>query len=149
MPQELIVSKTIRIHATARDIWKALTDPDLTERYMHNSRVVSDWKVGSPIFFTGLSDGKETMFVKGEIVKYEPFKVLAFTCFGPQSGLPDIPANYTTVTYELHPDEADTLVLVTQGDFATVADGEKRYKETLGGWDYALIGLKTLLEIED
>jgi hypothetical protein len=61
----------------------------------------------------------------------------------------DIPANYTTVTYILQPHEDEMLLTVTQGDFANVADSERRYKETYNngeGWNPILVQIKALAE---
>lgn len=146
MPSHLIVKKTITIHAPSAKVWDAITNPELVKLYMFNSDVVCDWQVGSDIVFKGQVKGKEIIFVKGHIVRLEPGHLLEYTCFGPDSGLPDIPANYTKVVYTLIPEREDTLVTVTQGDFALIGDGEKRFADATKGWDYALDGLKNVAE---
>lgn len=89
------------------------------------------------------------MAVKGTIVDIQPGKLLAYTTFDPNSTLEDIPQNYVTVTYTLTPKGSQTLLEVTQGDFAHVADGERRYKETYNdgqGWTPILVEIKKLVE---
>jgi hypothetical protein len=74
---------------------------------------------------------------------------LAYTTFDPNSTLEDIPENYVTVTYTLTPKGNQTLLEVTQGDFAHVADGERRYTETYNngeGWTPILVQIKKLVE---
>jgi hypothetical protein len=39
-----------------------------------------------------------------------------------------------------------TALAVTQGDFTGVTSGEKRYNETIGGWDSILPKIKELAE---
>lgn len=144
--KELVIKKTITLNAEVSKVWEALTNPELTKQYMFGSEIVSEWKVGCPVIWKGVSDGKEIVFVKGTIVNIKPGRLLQFTTFDPNAKYEDMPSNYTTVTYELSQEREQTLLSVTQGDFAGVADGEKRYKESLGGWDFALNGLKELVE---
>jgi hypothetical protein len=47
---------------------------------------------------------------------------------------------------DLTPEAGTTVLSIAQGDFALVADAEKRYNDTVGGWDFALKGLKELVE---
>ena len=56
-------------------------------------------------------------------------------------------ANYTTVRYELSAEGSGTQLNVTQGDFAGVENGAKRYEETVGAWVATLKALKKLLEV--
>ncbi len=84
--------------------------------------------------------------MKGNVVSVEQGKRLQFTTFDPNAKYADVPSNYTTVTYDLSPENGQTRLSVSQGDFAEVADGEKRYNDTVGGWDFALNGLKALVE---
>jgi hypothetical protein len=90
------------------------------------------------------------VFVKGNIVNIEPEKLLAYTTMDPNSEIPDIPENYLTVTYTLSSQNEQTVITVTQGDYATVGDGEKRYRESAdgGSWDPILVQIKKLLETE-
>ena len=42
---------TIYIASTPEKVWQALTDPNITERYWGGTRIESDWKVGSKVFY--------------------------------------------------------------------------------------------------
>ena len=88
------------------------------------------------------------VFVKGDIVGIEPEKYLAYTTFDPNSGIEDVPDNYLTVTYQLTNNDIGTTLSVTQGDFNTVAEGDKRYNDTMGGggWDSILQAIKNVVE---
>jgi uncharacterized protein YndB with AHSA1/START domain len=146
MQSELIVRKSIRLKADSAKVWEALTNPELTKQYMFGCEALSDWKPGSTLLWKGQVKGEDKIFVKGNIVSIEPRKKLQYTTFGPDSGLKDEPSNYLTVTLELTPKGSETELVVTQGDFSTVENGEERYKHSLGNWDYTLDGLKKVVE---
>ena len=144
MEDHLFIHREIMLDAPVSRVWEALTKPELTRQYMFECNVISDWKKGSPILWRGDKDGK--LYVKGHIVDIDPEKLLRFTTFGADSKLPDVPANYSTVTYTLTPEDGKTKLIMTDGDFAKIADGEARYKDSVGGWDSVLPKLKTAVE---
>ncbi len=89
------------------------------------------------------------IFVKGDIVDIQPGKFLAYTTIDPNSNIDDTSENYLTVTYSLKEDRGKTTLTVTQGDYATVAEGERRYQESYNGgegWNPILKAIKELLE---
>ena len=150
MSQELIVKNNISINAPASAVWDALTNPEQTKKYMFGCETLSDWKPGSPLLWKGSWEGKEMVFVKGDIVSIQPGKFLAYTTIDPNNpAMPDIPENYLTVTYSLSEHDGQTLLSVTQGDYSKVADGERRYTETYNngeGWNPILVQIKQLVE---
>lgn len=152
MAKQLIVKSEISIKAPAEKVWDALTNPEQTKKYMFGCETVSDWKKGSPLLWKGNYEGKEMVFVKGHIVDIRPGEFLAYTTIDPNNpGVPDIPENYVTVTYELAEENGQTKLQVTQGDFAGVADGEKRYEETYNngeGWNPVLVKIRELVEAD-
>lgn len=145
MDNQLIVKNSITINAPASKVWDALTNPEQTKKYMFGCETVSDWKPGSPLLWKGNYEGNEMVFVKGNIVAIEAEKLLAYTTIDPNSTIEDIPENYLTVTYNLSEENGQTILTVTQGDYATVADGERRYKEAYNdgkGWNPILVEIK-------
>ncbi|HSV09942.1 MAG TPA: SRPBCC domain-containing protein [Hanamia sp.] len=148
MSKELFVKNEIQIDAPASKVWDALINPSETKKYMFGCETVSDWKPGSDLLWQGNYQGKDMVFVKGKIIKIDPEKFLSYTTIDPNSSVADIPENYLTVTYELQEDNGKTTLTVTQGDYSTVAEGEKRFRETMagGGWDPILIQIKKLVE---
>lgn len=152
MAKQLIVKNSISINAPLSKVWNALTNPEETKKYMFGCETVSDWKTGSALLWKGSYEGKEMVFVKGNIVEIKPEKLLVYTTFDPLSTIPDLPENYLTVTYNLSTEKGQTILTVTQGDFATVAEGERRYKEAFNdgdGWNPILIAIKKLVETSD
>ena len=129
------------INASASDVWAALTKPELIKKYLFNTAVISDWKVGSPIIYKGEWEGK-AFEDKGKILQIEPEKLLMSTHWSPLSGVPDSPENYHTVTYTLSGKGDSTEVTITQDNNAT--EEEKVHSEA--NWKTVLDGMKKMLE---
>lgn len=148
MADQLTVQNTITINAAPAVVWDALVNPEQTKKYMFGCETVSDWQVGSPLLWRGTHEGQETVFVEGHIVAIEPGRFLAYTTIDPNSGIDNSPENYLTVIYTLSAENDQTNLTVTQGDYASVAGGPRRYQETIdaGGWDSVLVSIKALLE---
>ena len=147
--EPLFIKNSISINALPQKVWDALINPEKTKIYMFGCETVSDWKVGSQLLWKANYEGKEMVFVKGNIIEIEDFKKLVYTVFDPNSTMEDKPQNYLTVTYELIFDENNTTLNVTQGDYNSVAEGEKRYKESYNngeGWNPILVGIKKVVE---
>jgi uncharacterized protein YndB with AHSA1/START domain len=152
MNTPLNVTNSITIHAPASQVWDALTNPEQTRKYMFGCETVSDWKEGSPLLWKGSYEGKEMVFVKGDIVRIEPAKQLVYTTIDPNSTIDDISENYLTVTYDLVAAHGQTILTVTQGDYAQVAEGERRYAEAFNGgegWNPILVEIKKLVEADE
>lgn len=145
----MVIKNEITINAPAAKIWDALVNPEQTKKYMHGCAAVSDWKVGSPLLWNAVWEGREMTFVKGHVVAIAPEQHLAYTTIDATGATPDVPANYATVTYTLQPDGTQTLLSVTQGDFSKIANGEKKYTDAMneGGWQGILEEIKKLTEM--
>jgi uncharacterized protein YndB with AHSA1/START domain len=129
------------IHAPASKVWDAITKPELIKQYLFGSDVISDWKVGSPIIYKGVWEGK-SFEDKGKILEMKPEKLLRSTHWSPLSGVPDSPENYHTVTYELSETDGSTDVRITQDNNAS--EEERAHSEQ--NWKTVLDGMKKLLE---
>jgi uncharacterized protein YndB with AHSA1/START domain len=144
---ELLIRKAIDVDAPVETLWKVLTDSKFIPQYMFGCIAETDWKSGSPLLWKGASDGK--LYVKGHIVSIDHPRRLVYTIFDPNSTIKDIPQNYLTMTYDLkRRGERASVLEITQGDFATVEDGDNRYKHSLDGDDSVLNGIKKLAEAE-
>ena len=146
---KLLVKNSIVIKADTAKVWDYLTNPEQTKKYMFGCETVSDWKIGSDLLWRMEYEGKELIAVKGKIADIKPGTFLAYTTIDPNSSMEDIPENYLTVTYELNAENQHTILTVTQGDYAHVADGERRYKEAYNngeGWNPILKEIKKLAE---
>lgn len=145
----LIITKSILINAPAFKVWKVLTKPEFTKEYMFGSEVHSDWEEGSTIEWKGPEGVTDAVYIKGNVLKVDPEKHVEYSTFDPQGGLPDMPGNYLKVTYDLQPKKTQTLLTVTQGNFAEVAEGPDRFDEARKGWEATLPEIKRIAEIDE
>ena len=146
---ELFIKNTITINAPASRVWDVLCKPEFTKIYMFGCETVSEWTVGSELLWRAHYEGKDMVFVKGHILEISAPNKLVYSVFDPNSTMEDIPSNYLHVTYLLEEDKQSTTLTVTQGDYNTVAEGERRYKESYNngeGWNPILAQIKALAE---
>ena len=147
--EKLVVKNSILINADAGKVWDALVNPEQTKQYMFGCETVSDWKIGSPLLWQAIYEGKETVFVKGIILDLQPNRLLKYTVIDPNATMADIPENYLNVTYRLEEQNGQTNLTVFQDGFEGAADGDKRYKDVQNngeGWNPILVEIKKLVE---
>ncbi|HEV8338489.1 MAG TPA: SRPBCC family protein [bacterium] len=143
MNQTFIARAEVSINAPRANVWEALTRPELIKQYLFGTDVTTDWRVGSPITYRGEWEGK-AYEDKGRVVRVEPERVLVSTFWSSLSGLPDVPENYKTVTYELSAQDGGTKVMLTQDNNATREEADHSEQN----WRIVLDKLKELLERE-
>jgi uncharacterized protein YndB with AHSA1/START domain len=142
---ELFIRKSIEVHAPMEALWRVLTDNAIIPQYMFGCVAETDWKPGSPLLWKGAADGK--VYVKGEVVTVDAPRRLEYTCIDPNNpAMPDVPENYLTMTYEIKKKGDGCVFEIIQGDYSKVAEGQKRYEDTLQGDDYILGKIKELAE---
>lgn len=143
----MMIVKEVQFSVPKEKVWDLLTNPAMTKEYMFGCEVISDWKVGNPILWKGQTEGgKEIIYVKGSIIEFKQGRRVTFTMFDPNMKLDDIPENYLNLTYELEEKGNKTILKLTQGNFASVADGKKRYEESLKGWEMIIPIMKQIAE---
>ena len=133
MAIDKLLQKTINIKAPASKVWDALTNPAIIKEWLFGTNVITDWKTGSPILFTGTWNGVDYKD-KGTILQIEKERTLQYNYWSGFSGLPDVPENYSTITFSLLPDNGDTHLSLMQKDFANEAmleHSDKNWDETL------------------
>jgi uncharacterized protein YndB with AHSA1/START domain len=141
MNKDLVARATTTVNASASKVWEAITKPELIKQYLFDTDVISDWKVGSPILYRGQWQGKP-FEDRGKILELEPEQRLVSTHWSPLSGVPDLPENYHTVTYQLMEKDGGTEVTILQDNNAS--EEEKSHSES--NWKTVLDGLKKLVE---
>jgi uncharacterized protein YndB with AHSA1/START domain len=141
MNKTYIATATTTANAPASKVWEAITNPALIKKYLFDTDVVSDWKVGSPIVYRGEWQGKP-FEDKGQILEIEPEKRLVSTHWSPMSGVPDLPENYHKVSYLLAEKDGKTEVTILQDNNAS--EEEKTHSEA--NWKAVLEGLKKVVE---
>jgi uncharacterized protein YndB with AHSA1/START domain len=141
MAANFIAKSSVTINASASKVWEALTTPQLIKQYFFGTEAISDWKVGSPLHFKGVWEGKEYLD-KGFILRSEPPKLFQYSYFSSFSGQDDKPENYANITYELADDDGETTLVVKQENNAN----DEARKASEKNWSNVLTSLKNLLE---
>jgi uncharacterized protein YndB with AHSA1/START domain len=139
--RELILKKNILIKAATSKVWDAITNPDTIRQWLYGTNTISDWKVGSPILFTGTWHGTEYKD-KGTILKFEVGRIFKYDYWSSFSGLADSPENYSVIAFELTPKDGLTMMTLTQTNFAT----ETMYEHSDKNWDATLDAMKKIIE---
>ena len=131
------------INADIEKVWDALTLPEFTEAYWHNSTVESDWKVGSDITFTNDDkDGVRSVGVAGKILECSrPHRLSYSWSFTRMEDVRDEAPS--VVTFVLETVGEATRLSVVHDQFE---DGSKMLEYITYGWPIVLSNCKTLLE---
>jgi uncharacterized protein YndB with AHSA1/START domain len=149
MNNPLVVKNTVTINASASKVWETLTSPEKTKQYMFGCEAISDWKVGSPLVWKMLNEGKEFIAVKGIILSIDAPSMLKYSVIDPHADMEDVPENYLNVTYQLAGKDNHTILTVIQDGFENAANGLKRYEEANNkgeGWNPILNEIKKVAE---
>jgi len=141
MNMSYTATASIRINALLKKVWVALTVPEQVKVYFFGSDLITDWKVGSPIFFRGEWDGKPYED-KGHVLSFEPEKTLSYDYWSALSGIPDKPELYQIIRYDLREESDGVEVTFTQSNVDTQENADRFSKN----WDMVLKELKKFLE---
>ncbi len=124
------------IRASAEQVWRALTDADVTARYWGHANV-SDWRPGSTWEHRRV-DGSGQVDLVGRVLETEPPTRLVIT-FGESS---DAPGGASVVTFLVEPHHDMVRLTVTHENLAD----QTALREISHGWPAVLANLKSLLE---
>jgi len=131
------IFEVIYIQTTLAAVWDALTNPEVTQRYWFNTRIESDWKVGSKMHY--LRNGEVTD--EHIILVLEKHRTLSHTFHPLFAEFRAESPSRVTFTME----ENGGVVRLT-----TIHDGfspeSSVFRACSGGWPMILSNLKTLLE---
>ncbi|HLZ27641.1 MAG TPA: SRPBCC domain-containing protein [Chloroflexota bacterium] len=129
----------VYIRTTPERLWQAISDPEVTQRYFHSSRVDSQWRPGDRVAYWIADE----VAVDGEVLEVDPPHTLVTTwSFRKSPDLRDDPPS--RVTWEIEPmEDATCRLTVVHDDFP----GETRtFQSVRSGWPLVLSSLKSLLE---
>lgn len=130
---------TAYINAGLDEVWTAMTDPDMTEKYFYGTRVESDWEVGSAINYRYASGDLAS---EGEILSIDAPKRIEFTfqALWDEELIAEGPAREVWALYEVN-----GMVELTIQLFEVGSDS-KTLTDFAGGFPYIVSGLKSLVE---
>ena len=143
LSESLSIQKTAIIKADPAKVWKALTDPELIRQWISNEEIeiLTTWEPGSPIILKGKLHGMDFENT-GEVVAFEPEKLLHYTHKNSFSDLPDAPENYCHLIFSLTWEYGQTRLDLTIINFPT----ETIYKHLELYWRVTLNMIKFVIQ---
>jgi len=132
---------SVVINAPCQRVWDALTKPELVKEYFFGTNLVTDWKIGSPLFFRGQWEGK-AYEDKGTVLSFEPVRSLSFNYWSGFSGMEDRPESRQIIRYGLEETAEGVRVTIDQSNVDTQARADHSAKN----WQGVLAGLKMMVE---
>jgi uncharacterized protein YndB with AHSA1/START domain len=137
-------TRTVLIHASAAEVWQALTDVEWMKKWMMADielQIITSGRVGGPMIIRGNMGGKE-FENDGTILQFEPERVLQYSHRSSLSRLPNQPQSYSTIEFELSPVGDQTNLRLTLRNFPT----ESIHKHLTFYWNVTLEVLKRMIE---
>ncbi|WP_206107021.1 SRPBCC family protein [Paenibacillus favisporus] len=130
------------IAATPENLWQALTDGNLTEKYFFGTRVESEWTIGSAVNY--LRGGEVTDY--GEVLASDAPRQLSFTWTYKGDNTPRNSPG--VVTFELQPMGPVVKLILRHENLldSDFVDEERTFEGYNNGWPAILSNLKTFLE---
>ena len=141
MLNNLILTLQIALNAPADAVWDALTNPEKIKLYLFGTQTITDWKEGSPIIFTGTWEGTQYRD-KGTILKFVKNKILQYSYWSSFSPLPDLPENYSLLTFSLSSNGKTTVLSLEQKGFID----EKSLNHSKENWESVMKTMKEIAE---
>jgi uncharacterized protein YndB with AHSA1/START domain len=132
---------SIVVNASREKVWDALTKPGLVKQYFFGTNLVTDWTVGSALFFRGEWNGK-AYEDRGTVLSFEPMRNLSFNYWSSFTGLEDKPELRQIIRYGLEDTSNGVLVTVDQSNVDTQEHADHGAKN----WQGVLEAMKKLVE---
>jgi len=141
----ILYSNSIDIQSSPFKVWKALTDTEIMQQWMSESpiKISTDWVIGAPITIKGVLS--QTPFEnKGNVLQFKAGEQLKYNHLSSLSNLPEEPESYTTIEFQLRPNEKGSHLTINLSNFPT----DIIYKHLVFYWNTTLSILKTYVERE-
>jgi uncharacterized protein YndB with AHSA1/START domain len=138
---DLSLTSSITIDAPIEDVWKAVTTPALIKQWFFGVDTETDWQVGGTLVHRGEYQGKPYED-RGEILQFDPPKLLVHTHWSDLSGKPDSPEHYQEVSWALAQRNGATELTITERNLPS----EEAKAVSEESWRMVLENLKSVLE---
>lgn len=139
------IAKSLDVDAPLSRVWHILTHPHQMRQWLGGANIASEWKQGSAMLFTGNWNGSDYAD-KGVVLQFEQEKVFQYSYWSAFSGLPDTPANYSIIRFELQRrTDNRTNVILSHRNIAT----QRMQDHSEANWIETLDLIKRLAEDED
>jgi len=137
---DITCTVSIEIKAPISKVWKALTEPEQIKKYLFGTDTKCDWKVGSPITFSGVWEGKPYED-KGTILAFEPEKLLKYNYWSNWQGEDSLDKRQV-ISYKLNAENGKTIFTLVQENCPT----EQAKDHSANNWKSVLNSMKEMLE---
>jgi uncharacterized protein YndB with AHSA1/START domain len=139
--ENLTLKTTITFKAPIEEVWKGITDPAIVKQYFFGTNLKSDWKVGSPITFSGEWEGHKYED-GGIILDIDAPRFLKYTYWSSMSGTENKPENYNNISSELSEKDGITTLVITQEGVKS----KEAMEHSEQNWQSVFDGLKKIIE---
>lgn len=136
---DLKFEKQINIQASALVVWDVLTNPEHIKKYLFGTEVKSNWKKGGSLTFSGKYQGQKYED-HGTILDIEPGKIIKYDYWSSFSGIPDLPENYSIITFKIGSDDKQTDLILIQEKFVS----QQAYEHSQKNWEMVLAEIKKI-----
>src|ERR1044072_6130740 len=108
-------TSAITTHASAQQVFNALTRPELVRLWQFGRELTTDWKAGGRISFrTGTGD--DVLEQWGTVLEVQDKVLIKYNLFTPRPELQDSKENYCVTSYVISDDHGKTRVELIQED---------------------------------
>ncbi|HEY1164911.1 MAG TPA: SRPBCC family protein [Chitinophaga sp.] len=108
-------TSAITTHASAKQVFDALTRPELVKQWQFGRELTTDWKTGGRISFrTGTGD--DVLEQWGTVLEVQDNALIKYNLFTPRPDLADSKENYCVTAYVISDDHGKTRVELIQED---------------------------------
>jgi len=110
-----IYTSAITTHASAQQVFDALTKPALVNLWQFGRELTTDWKAGGRISFrTGTGD--DVLEQWGTVLEVQDKALVKYNLFTPRPDLQDSKENYCVTSYVISEDNGKTRIELIQED---------------------------------
>ncbi|MET3196187.1 SRPBCC family protein [Bacillus sp. OAE603] len=134
----------IYINSKPEDIWNIFISPEGTKAIFFGCVLKSTFEVGAPYEYIGPgADGDETVHVYGEILAYEPYKMMSYTEHAGPSYRENHAELETRITLYLEEGGNCTKLKLVNDKWP---ENHPSYENTKSSWPMILSNVKTFAE---
>jgi len=132
------------IGAQPEKVWEIFTVPEATKAIFFGSVLKSTFEIGSPYEYVGPgNDGEETVHVYGEVLAFEPCRLMSFTEHPGPSYRDNHAELVTRVTLTLDTVGACTKLTLVNDQWP---ENHPSYENTKNSWPMILSNIKSYVE---
>lgn len=143
MYENKLIRLEILIDTPARNVWAALTQPELIAKWMLDTpvEILTEWREGGTRLERGDLHGL-AFENRGKILRFDPANALEYSHWSSLSLVPDLPENYTVLHFDLQETINQTILTLTIRNLLTF----EIFKHMEFYWKTALHLLKEVAE---